>query len=83
MFSVNARHCFPWLSGRFPAVGYWRGGRSPPEVVVGHVKVLQREQEVVKGLTGDFDQLVVVDDQVLQIDQARQVPGADRCQSIT
>lgn len=58
-------------------------GRSPPEVVVGHVEVFQREQEVVKGLTGDFDQLVVVDDQVLQIDQARQVPGADRCQSIT
>lgn len=60
-----------------------RLGRSPPEVIVGHVKVFQREQEVVEGLSGDFDQLVVVDDQVLQIDQARQVPGADRRQSVT
>lgn len=57
--------------------------RSPPEVIVGHVKVFQREQEVVEGLNGDFDQLVVVDDQVLQIDQARQVSGADRCQPVT
>lgn len=56
---------------------------SPPEVVVGHVKVFQCEQEVVKGLSRDFDQLVVVDDQVLQVDQSGQVPGAHCCQSIT
>ncbi|KAF3836953.1 hypothetical protein F7725_004417 [Dissostichus mawsoni] len=35
----------------------------------GHVEVFQCEQEVVEGLDRDFDQLVVVDDQVLQIDQ--------------
>lgn len=60
-----------------------RLGRSPPEVIVGHVEVFQRQQEVVEGLDGDFDQLVVVDDQVLQVDQARQVPGADRGQAVT
>lgn len=42
----------------------------PPEVIVGHVKVFQCEQEVIKGLGRDFDQLVVVDDQVLQIHQS-------------
>lgn len=31
------------------------------EIVVGHVEVFQREQEIVEGLAGDFDQLVVVD----------------------
>lgn len=40
----------------------------PPEVIVGHVKVFQCEQEVIKGLCRNFDQLVVVDDQMLQID---------------
>lgn len=72
-----------WLFSRRRALEGVGGRRSPPEVVVGHVEVFQREQEVIKGLSGDFDQLVVVDDQVLQIDQARQVPGADHCQSIT
>lgn len=57
--------------------------RSPPQVVVGHVQVFQREQEVVKGLGRDLDQLVVVDDQVLQVDQPRQVPGAQRGQPVT
>lgn len=33
----------------------------PFEVVVGHVEVFQREQEIVKGLDRDLDQLVVVD----------------------
>lgn len=56
---------------------------SPPEVVVGHVQVFQCEQEVIKGLSRNFDQLVVVDDQVLQVDQSRQVSGAECCQSIT
>lgn len=38
------------------------GNKNVPfEVVVGHVEVFQREQEIVKGLDGDFDQLVVVD----------------------
>lgn len=60
-----------------------RDKNIPPEVVVGHVKVFQSEQEVVKGLDGDFDQLVVVDDKVLQIDQTCKVPGSKCCQSIT
>lgn len=55
----------------------------PPEVVVGHVEVFQCEQEVVKGLDRDFDQLVVVDDQVLQIDQTCEVPGSKCCQAVT
>lgn len=57
--------------------------RSPPQVVVGHVQVFQREQEVVEGLARDLDKLVVVDDQVLQVDQPRQVPGAQRGQPVT
>lgn len=60
-----------------------RDKNIPPEVVVGHVKVFQCEQEVVKGLDGDFDQLVVVDDKVLQIDQTCKVPGSKCCQAIT
>jgi len=59
------------------------GKRLPPEVVVGHVEVFQRGQEVAERLDGDFDQLVVVDDQVLQIEQAREVPGSKYCQAIT
>lgn len=55
----------------------------PPEVIVGHVEVFQCEQEVVKGLGGDFDQLVVVDDEVLQIDQTCEVSGSECCQAIT
>lgn len=39
-----------------------RSQNIPFEVVIGHVQVFQREQEVVEGLGGDFDQLVVVDD---------------------
>ena len=54
-----------------------------PEVIVGHVEVFQCEQEVVKGLGGDFDQLVVVDDQVLQIDQTCKIPGSEYGQAIT
>lgn len=55
----------------------------PPEVIVGHVKVFQCEQEVIKGLGRDFHQLVIVDDQVLQIDQTCEVPGSKCCQTIT
>lgn len=54
-----------------------------PEVIVGHVEIFQCEQEVVKGLRRDFDQLVVVDDQVLQIDQTCEIPGSKYCQAIT
>ena len=54
-----------------------------PEVIVGHVEVFQCEQEVIKGLGGDFDQLVVVDDQVLQIDQTCEIPGSEYGQAIT
>ena len=56
---------------------------APPEVIVGHVEVFQCEQEVIEGLGGDFDQLVVVDDQVLQIDQTCEIPGSKCCQAIT
>lgn len=38
-----------------------RNKNKPFEVVVGHVEVFQREQEIVESLAGDFDQLVVVD----------------------
>lgn len=55
----------------------------PPEVIVRHVEVFQCEQEVIKGLDRDFDQLVVVDDQVLQIDQTCEVPGSKYSQAIT
>lgn len=55
----------------------------PPEVIVGHVEVFQCEQEVIKGLGRDFNQLVVVDDQVLQIDQTCEIPGSESCQAIT
>lgn len=55
----------------------------PPEVIVGHVEIFQCKQEVVKGLDRDFDQLVVVDNQVLQIDQTCKVPRAKYCQAVT
>lgn len=54
----------------------------PPEVIVGHVEVFQCEQEVVEGLDGDFNQLVVVDNQMLQIDQTCKVPGSECCEAI-
>lgn len=38
-----------------------RDKNIPFEVIIGHVKVFQCQQEVVKGLARDFDQLVVVD----------------------
>ena len=61
---------------------YNRSKSLPPEVIVGHVEVFQCEQEVVEGLDRDFDQLVVVDDQVLQIDQTCKVSGSKCCQAI-
>lgn len=51
-------------------------GVLPPEVIVGHVEVFQCEQKVVEGLDRDFNQLVVVDNQMLQIDQTCKVPGS-------
>lgn len=55
----------------------------PPEVIVGHVEIFQCKQEVIKGLDRDFNQLVVVDNQVLQIDQTCKIPWSKCCQAIT
>lgn len=80
-------HCVSYLTKQKSAdcTNAWviKTKSLPPQVIVGHVKVFQCEQEVIKGLCRYFDQLVVVDDQVLQIDQTCQVPGAKHCQAIT
>lgn len=60
-----------------------RGKTLPPEVIVGQVKVLQCKQEVIKSLGRDFNQLVVVDNQMLQIYQTCEVPGSQCGQAIT
>lgn len=60
-----------------------RGRSLPPEVVVRKVQILQCKQEVIEGLGRDFNQLVVVDDQMLQIYQTCQVPGSQCSQAIT
>lgn len=54
--------CFQWLGhcGVYEC-DPTRNKNIPFEVVVGHVEVFQCEQEIVEGLAGDFDQLVVVD----------------------